>query len=81
MPFAVIDFGASCHTDVHVILTKLHQGNAILQGQNKPVFSTFGVSIENYTLGVKRPYLKGWLDAAEFKVYPSEQGYKYRIEK
>lgn len=65
VPLPVIELGAACHADKDVFFADLHQRDAVLQGQHKPVIPGFGVSIENCTFWVKRAKLKGWLDTAE----------------
>lgn len=54
VPLPVVEFGAACHTDQYVPFANLHQRDAVFQGQNKPVVSVFGVSVENHTFWVKR---------------------------
>lgn len=67
MPLSVVEFRAACCADKHVLLTDLHQRDAVFQGQDKPVLSVFGVPVEDDPFWVKRPQLKGRLDAAEIQ--------------
>lgn len=64
VPFSIAELGAAGHADVHARSVELHERDAVLQGQNEPVLSFFGVPIENHTFGVKGAQLKGRLDAA-----------------
>lgn len=64
VPFSVAELGATGHADVHARSVDLHERDAVLQGQNEPVHSFFGVPVENHTFGVKGAQLKGRLDAA-----------------
>lgn len=59
MPFPIVNLRPTGDTDKYVFFADLHQGEAFVEGQNKPVVSIFGVSVENYTFGVKGPELKG----------------------
>lgn len=69
VPLPVIESRAACCADQHVLLADLHQRDAVFQGKNKPVFSVFGVPIEDDAFWVKCPQLKGGLNAAEKKKY------------
>lgn len=64
VPLSIAELGAAGHADVHARSVDLHQRDAVLQGQNKPVPSFFCVPVENHTFGVKGAQLKGRLDAA-----------------
>lgn len=55
VPLSIIELGAACHADEDVFSADLHQGDAVFQGQNKPVVPIFGVPVENGTFWVKRP--------------------------
>lgn len=73
MPLAIVELRSASHTHKYICFADLHHRDAIFQGQNKPVISVFGVPVENCALRVKRPYLKGRLDAAEIE----QNGFKF----